>query len=451
MKHHSKIRAITVAVLLALMFTGCKKNLNNTAQKSTAKTEVLARTKPNIIFIVGDDVGYEIPTINGGQSYATPNLDKLARDGMRFTQCRSAALCSPSRFMLLTGKYNFRNYTVWGKMDPGQRTIGNMLKDGGYATCYGGKWQLDGGDPAIRNFGFDKYSIWLPFKICPEDDEGSRYKSAKIYQDGGYLLQSFTDNKYSEDIVSSYLLNFIDSNKAKPFFVYYSMILCHKAFSPTPDDPGYAAWVPDPAVNDTAYFPSMVKYMDKKIGLIINKLKTLGIENNTVIFYIGDNGKPKEITSLYQNKSITGGKGSTVEFGIHVPLICKWPGNIAAGTINGNLVDFTDFLPTLAGIANIPVPAYGILDGTSFYPQLKGKPGTPRNTIFTHFRPLLCSGNDKLTRYSQDSAYKLYETGGFCRFIKDIDEQKPLSDSTLTVKQKQIKQNLQNVLNTMHN
>lgn len=240
MKHNSRLLAVTTIVLLALASAGCKKNLDNAAYKGIEKTEALARTKPNIIFIVGDDVGYEIPTINGGQSYSTPNIDKLAKSGMRFTQCRGAALCSPSRFMLLTGKYNFRNYTVWGQMNAAERTIGNMLKDGGYATCYGGKWQLDGGDASIRNFGFDKYSIWLPYKICPEDAEGSRYKSAKIYQDGGYLSQTVTDNKYSEDIISNYLLNFIDSNKAKPFFVYYSMILCHKAFSPTPDEIGRA-------------------------------------------------------------------------------------------------------------------------------------------------------------------------------------------------------------------
>jgi arylsulfatase A len=100
--------------------------------------------------------------------------------------------------MLLTGKYNFRNYSIWGIMDTSQRTIGNMLKDAGYATCYAvnGNWM-----EAMRlyaKFGFDRYSVWLPFKICPEEAEGSRYKSAKMYQDGGYLPQEFTDNKYSE-------------------------------------------------------------------------------------------------------------------------------------------------------------------------------------------------------------------------------------------------------------
>jgi arylsulfatase A len=450
MKPNSRSLA-AIALLFVVLFENCQKDFETTVNTGIEKTDAVAGIKPNIIFIVGDDIGYEIPAIDGGKSYPTPNIDKLAQSGMRFTQCRSAALCSPSRFMLLTGKYNFRNYGIWGIMDTSQRTIGNMLKDAGYATCYGGKWQLDGGDKSIRKFGFDKYSIWLPFKICPEESEGSRYKSAKIYQDGGYLPQEFTNNKYSEDMISDYLLNFMDSNKTRPFFIYYSMILCHKAFSPTPDNPEYASWVADPAISDTVYYPSMVKYMDKKIGMVIDKVKSLGLDNNTVILYIGDNGTPKNITSLFKNKSITGAKGFTVEYGIHVPLICKWPGKITGGAINGNLIDFTDFLPTLAGIANIPLPRYGILDGTSFYPQLKGRTGTPRSSIFTHFNPLNCGSEDNLIRYAQDSSYKLYGTGEFYRFVKDVNEENPLADSTLTNKQKQIKQNLQNVLNSMHN
>lgn len=430
----------------------CEKNLKQTVTSSRGKLDASSINKPNIIFIVGDDIGYEIPTVDGGRTYSTPNINALAREGMRFTECRGAPLCSPSRFMLLTGKYNFRNYTEWGKMDLSQRTIGNMLKNAGYATCYGGKWQLDGGDVSIRNFGFEKYSVWLPFKVCPEESESSRYKSSKIYQDGAYLPDSFTSNKYSEDIVSNYLFNFIDSNTSKPFFIYYSMILCHQPFCPTPADPEYDAWVPESGISDAAYFPSMVKYMDKKIGMLINKLKKAGLDSNTVIFYIGDNGTPSKITSLFQDTSITGAKGSTVEYGMHVPLICKWPGQIAAGKINRDLIDFTDFLPTLAAVADIPVPEYGLLDGNSFYPQLMGLAGLPRNQIFTYFnKRSTCSEKDHISRYAQDKGYKLYETGKFYHFKIDLNEIDPLQDSTLTPKQKQIKQDLQGILDSMHN
>jgi arylsulfatase A len=121
------------------------------------------------------------------------------------------------------------------------------------------------------------------------------------------------------------------------------------------------------------------------------------------------------------------------------------------GTKKGDLIDFTDFLKTLADIAGIPAPTnYGILDGKSFYAQLTGATGTRRTSVFCHFKPNLCA-QDTLIRYAQDSVYKLYETGKFYKFTTDLNEKKPLSNSSLTRKEKQIKQNFQNVLNAMHN
>lgn len=449
---HPKFKQIYAPLLLLFLLTACKKNFEN---KTTANENIVgmqAAGKPNIVLIIGDDIGYETITVNGGRSYSTPNLDKLASSGMRFTQMRAAPLCSPSRFMLLTGKYNFRNYSVWGKMDTTEHTIGNMLKDAGYATCYAGKWQLDGGDNSIHKLGFDKYSVWLPFKVCPEEAEGSRYKSTKIYENGSYLPDSITTGNYSEDFFSSYVLNFIDSNQSKPFFVYYSMILGHKPHSPTPEDAEYAAWNPDTDGTDTAFYPSMVKYMDEKIGLIMQKIYKLGLQNNTIIIYVGDNGTQRDIISDFRNTTIPGGKGSTIEYGIHVPLFCSWPGSILPNKVNGSVIDFTDFMPTLAGIAGIPVPTdYGTLDGTSFYPQLVGGIGTVRNAIFTQFNPSTCVIKDSIWRYAQDSVYKLYDDGRFINFKTDVFEVSPLADSVLTAKQKKIKRNLQNVINEMHN
>jgi arylsulfatase A len=426
----------------SFIFYSCKKNTGTGTQQH-------ANNKPNIIFILGDDVGYEIPTCNGGTSYSTPNIDKLASEGMRFTQCRSAPLCSPSRFMILTGKYNFRNYTTWGKMDLGQRTIGNLLKDAGYVTCYAGKWQLDGGDKSIKTFGFDNYSVWLPFYQCPE---GIRYKSAPIYENGNFLPQSQTDNKYSEDHFTDYILNFIDSNKSNAFFIYYSMILCHKEFSPTPDDAGYAAWQSIEGNNDKKYFPSMVKYMDKKIGIILDKIKSAGLEKNTIVFYVGDNGTQKEITSGYLNDSITGAKSESLEYGIHVPLICKWPDVIAPGKVNNDIVDFTDILPTMADIADISVlQKYKPVDGFSFYKALNDVNNDARSWSFCHYYPRMCGKYIGLERWAQDTAYKLYETGNFYHFTNDIMQEHPLTNASLTEQQAQIKQSLQDVINSMHN
>ena len=453
MKKHGISLHLFGVVMLITSFCSCEKRLiNRQSAISDEENTVRLAGRPNIIVILGDDIGYEIPAINGGRSYATTNLDRLASNGMRFTQCRAAAMCSPTRFMLLTGKYNFRNYTIWGQMDTSQQTIGNMLRDAGYATCYAGKWQLDGGDNSIRKFGFDKYSVWLPYKVCPEEAEGSRYKSASIYQNAAYLPRSVTSNKYSDDIFSEYVLKFMDSNSQQPFFVLYSMILCHKAYSPPPDDPEYQSWNPAPENSDTAFFPSMVSYMDKKIGLILNKINSLRLANNTIVIFAGDNGTPKDIYSKYKNTIIQGGKGISKEYGIHVPLFCTWPGVIQPGKVNSNLIDFTDFLPTLADIANIPVPLhYGILDGLSFYPQLTGTAGTVRSSVFCQFKPATCLQTNKFARYAQDSIYKLYDDGSFYKFKTDADELNPLADSALTKKQKHIKQNLQTVISAMHN
>src|SRR4051812_3966625 len=185
-----KIPAYLNVLFLNLVFivglTGCQKDFetikNNDINSQSSSSAVVS--KPNILFIVGDDVGFEVLTCDGGQSYSTPNIDKLAKNGMLFTQCHSSPMCAPSRVSLLTGKYNFRNYTKWGYLSTDQRTLANMLSDAGYATCYAGKWQLDGGYNSIKTFGWQKSSVWLPFLYSDERAEGSRYKSPKVYQDG---------------------------------------------------------------------------------------------------------------------------------------------------------------------------------------------------------------------------------------------------------------------------
>src|SRR5580765_4373913 len=155
---------LAILCCLTCVLQSCRKQADHATQPPLSPPP----DKPNIILILADDYGYEVPQFNGGQSYQTPNLNQMAQQGMRFTQCHSTALCSPSRFMLLTGKYNFRNYTAWGTMDTSQRTIANMLRDAGYATCIAGKWQLNGGESLIKNSGFDNYVVW---EILGSDDD----------------------------------------------------------------------------------------------------------------------------------------------------------------------------------------------------------------------------------------------------------------------------------------
>jgi arylsulfatase A-like enzyme len=190
-----------------ILFSSCKKSVssNNNAEKL------------NIVLILGDDVGYEVFTCNGGQSYVTTAVDNLALQGMRFTQCHVCPNCSPTRVEMLTGKYNFRNYIGWGNLDRSQKTIANMLHDAGYATCVAGKWQLNGGDESIHAFGFDKYLVFEPFYVDDEAIENLyRYKNPRLYENGDYLPSSATDGKYADDMFADYISNFIDSNASHP-------------------------------------------------------------------------------------------------------------------------------------------------------------------------------------------------------------------------------------------
>lgn len=454
---------ILLFVVLAMLITSCRKKDFKEISSSdiagqTGNPNILKRT--NIIVIMGDDIGYEVPTVNGGQSYETPNLDLLAKTGMRFTQCHSSPFCAPSRWMLVTGKYNFRNFDQYGVLGTDQRTFANMLHDNGYATAVYGKWAMDGGDTSIHIFGFDQYAIWNPYKDFEgdHDNKGSHYKNPSIYDNGNFIADSLTEGKYGDDIFTDSLMNFIEANKNKNFFAYYPMTLCHAPLSPTPDDPEFAAWHGGHGANDTAFFPSMVKYTDKLIGKIVQKVKDLNIANQTAIIVIaGDNGCQQDIVSIFNGYPIQGGRQDHTEIGTHVPLFIYWPGTIAPGIVNDDLIDFTDFLPTIADIAGVALPTtYGTLDGTSFYPQLIGEPGTPRDYIFCHYEPFPTIGGTQLYRWAQNKTYKLYDTsstkqgGGFYNIVKDVAEKYPLPNATLSTQEKEIKKQFQSVFVQMH-
>ena len=416
---------------------------------SITKTKAQAQ-KPNIIFILGDDIGYKALTSNGGNLFFTPTIDSLANNGMRFTQCYSSPLCSPSRFLLLTGKYNFRNYYKWGLIDTTEKTMANLFKDAGYKTGCFGKWQFGGGDPSIHILGFDEYTV---HDALGPSEIGSRYKNPDIYTHGNFLPKFKTKNKYGPDIISDSLLKFIEDNKSVPFFVYYPLILTHGPFSPTPDDTAFANWH---FGNDTSFFPSMVKYMDKEIGKLMAKLQELGIDKNTVIVFTGDNGSPKKVEEYNDNgEGESGGKAKTTSTGTHVPLIVYWPAKVVPGTVNNDLIDFTDFLPTFAGIANISIPKTWTTDGVDFSPRLTGGAGAPRSWIFDYFNhdPSKSITRDTTRRFAQTAQYKLYDTSAannerlFYDIVKDAEEANPIPDNLLTAEEKEIKDQLLNVIN----
>lgn len=409
--------------------------------------------KPNIILILADDIGYEVPTYTGGQSYSTPSIDNLAQTGIQFTRCNVCPNCSPTRIELLTGKYGFRNYTQWGSLNPSQKTIANMLHDAGYKTCVAGKWQLGGGDASIRGFGFDKYLVFEPFYTMEEAAENRRrYKNPHLYENGNYLPDNKTKNKYADDMFVDYISGFIDSNLTSPFFIYYPLSLCHMPFSPTPDDAAYKNWDPVNDGYDTAYFPSMVHYMDKKVQQVIDKIKSAGLINNTIIIFLGDNGTPITIHSKYKGNILQGGKGTSTTYGTNVPLIVSWQGTIAPQLTSGGLIDASDFLPTIADMAKIQKPTtFGALDGISFYPLLSGSKQRLRDWIYCYWNPMM--GKPAFKVWVQDETYKQYDTTNqnfFFNISSDSFELNPIANDQLTPGESLRKNMFDSILSVMH-
>jgi arylsulfatase A len=388
--------------------------------------------RPNIILIMADDLGYECLGCYGSKSYKTPVLDRLAGAGMRFEHCYSQPLCTPSRVKIMTGQYNFRNYTAFGVLNPMQKTFGHLLQRCGYATCVVGKWQLYGSVNQAHEVrgtgslpgqaGFDESCLWQI------KDRGPRYKDPLIAQNG--KAREDLEGKYGPDVFTDYALDFIERHKAGPFFLYFPMALVHSPFVPTPDNED---WKKRTHKNNTKYFADMVSYMDKIVGRIVRKLDQLGLRENTLVLFTGDNGTHKSIKSKMPNAVIQGAKGETTDAGTRVPLIANWPGVVPAvnrtgtrpaGRVCSDLVDFTDFVPTFAEMVGISPPEDMIIDGRSFLPQLRGKKGNPRDWIFCHYDPRW--GKRERRCFVRDKRWKLYDNGQLFNVEADVLEQNPI-------------------------
>ena len=458
-----RIHLLICLLFVLVTITGCQKPEFAKANGLEVSDATGGSSHPNIILILADDVGYEIPTYTGGQSYSTPNIDYMAAHGLQFTKAHTAPLCSPSRFMLMTAKYNFRNYTTWEVMDTSQRTIANLLKTKGYTTCAAGKWQFDGGDASIHAFGFDRYLVTDPYKTTVEENGGRVrvFKDPQVYENGNFWPDAEAKGKYGEDLIRDYMFNFIDSvtkapNK-KPFFVYWATNLVHDPFGPTPDDPEFSTWNPNKKEEpgDTVYFSSMIKYHDKLIGQLLSKLQTDNIDDKTVILWLGDNGTSADIYSVWNGQVVRGGKSDAKESGTHVPMLAYAPGHIKPGT-DTSLISLVDFMSTIGDMAKATIPSsYGTTDGISFYRQLLGDYSNVRPWIFCHFtgagkvetNPLF------LRRWMQDNTYKQYDSltnanysKKFFDLISDPSESHPIPANQMTAKEKTISnQFLQNM------
>lgn len=383
-----------------------------------------AEAPPNVVLIMADDFGYECVAANGG-NYRTPHLDQLAKTGVRFERCYVQPLCTPTRVQLMTGLYNQRNYVQFGLLPANQKTFGNWFQKAGYATGVFGKWQLGGGFEGPEHFGFGDYCLWQLTRRPP------RYANPGLEFEG--TTHDYSQGEYGPDLVSDALCRFIETNKAKPFFAYYPMIITHDPFEPTPDSPDYRKSAKGPEgdrsrVAAAKYFPDMVSYADKLVGKVVAKLEALGLRERTLIVFLGDNGTGKGITSEWNGKPYKGGKGSHTESGMHVPLIVNWPGKIAGGRVATHLVDSTDFVPTLLDAARLARPTEVVLDGHSLWPYLEGKAFTPRSHIYSWYAR---GGGTTGSEFVRGPKLKLYRDGKIFDVLADPDENRPLKSTEL--------------------
>ena len=343
-----------------------------------------ANDQPNIILIMADDMGYEALSSNGSESCKSPNLDKLAAKGVRFTNCFSNPICTPSRVKLMTGQYNVRNYVKFGWLDREQTTFAHQLKAAGYATAIAGKWQLGRDKDTPQHFGFEQSCLWQHTRSGRSNEDGKnidrRFVNPQLEFNG--VEKDFTNGEYGPQVCTDFICDFIDKNKKKPFLVYYPMILTHCPFDPTPDS---TDWDPK-RLGSTTYkgdrndpqrhFRDMVAYADKAVGQIVSQLEKSGVRDNTLIIFTGDNGTDTPIVTPWNGKKVVGGKGTMSDTGTRVPLIVNWPAGIRkAGRVVDDLVEFTDVFPTICEVTTAKLPKNHPGDGASIVPVLRNQAG----------------------------------------------------------------------------
>ena len=353
----------------------------------TIAKPIQSSAKPNIIFILADDLGFEALGCYGAENYKglgavkTPNLDYLAAKGMKFTNCFATPVSSPARAEFLTGKYNFRigfpdiagrSGSVESLDTKAHPTIAQYLKQVGYTTAVCGKWHIGPPEKGILIPTLPETTFNHP-RVCG-------FERQSIF--GGGHLEDYGEPKpelYTPAIIQKWAINFLKepARKQDPFFLYYASPIPHVPLMPTPLNPEGDSKV-------MSNFPFLIEYLDGQVGEILRTLKEQGLEENTIIFFSGDNGTATTVTTqMNDGKEIKGGKATMDDTGSKVPLIAFCPGKIPENTSCSDLVDFSDLLPTLLQLAGTTVPK-GI-DGVSFSEKLCGRTGTARAWVHTHF------------------------------------------------------------------
>jgi len=391
-----------------------------------------AERKPNIIFIHADDLGYGDLSCYGQQKFRTPNIDGLASEGTRYTQYYAGStVCAPSRCALMTGLHT-GHCLIRGNarvnLRPSDVTVAKVLQRAGYATGLAGKWGLghEGSEGVPTRQGFDffygyldqvhAHNYWPTFLVRNEE----RVKLKNVVPNEGKEGQGVASERveYSDDLIHREGLSFIEKNREKPFFLYLATTLPHannEAKNKGMEIPDYGEFKdkdwPEPEKGRAA----MITRLDRNVGEVMKKIKDLGLEGNTVVFFTSDNGPHNEggSNAAFFNSSgpLRGTKRDMTEGGIRVPMIVRWPGKVAAGAVSDAVWCHWDFLPTAAELAGVASPE--ALDGLSCAPILLGKPGRSHEYLYWEFfergfDQAVRMGDWKGIRNGVDGAIQLY-------------------------------------------
>lgn len=335
--------------------------------------------KPNVIYIMADDLGYGDLGCYGQKLIKTPNVDRMADEGMKFTQHYSgSALCAPSRCSLMTGKHTGHTFIRNNKVMPfegnlpipkDEITIGELMQKGGYVTACIGKWGLgypgSEGDP--NNQGFDH---WFGYN-CQR--QAHSYYPQHLWRNADKVMlkgnQKGGQKEYSHDLLTKEALGFIEANKDKLFFLYLPYTIPHTKFQ-VPELGEYADknWDKNHKIQ-----AAMISRMDGDVGKILELLKKLGIDEDTLVIFTSDNGAHGAggtLAKFTASGELRARKASLYEGGIRVPMVARWPKKIKAGTVSDHVSAFWDILPTCCDIAGQSVPKAS--DGLSMLPELLG-------------------------------------------------------------------------------
>jgi len=366
---YKKSAPLVIAFLLLL--SACAQ------QKKVSKSEALiTKTKPNILFILLDDMGKEWVSSYGAEDIQTPTIDQIAKEGTQFTNSWSMPQCTPSRVTLITGQYPWRHGWInhfdvprWGHganfdadLNP---SFARVMQSAGYKTCAAGKWQINDfrlQPEVMKDHGFDEYCMWTGAEGGNEKASQERYWDPYIHTKKGSKTYK---GKFGEDVFSDFIINFMEKNKEDPMLIYYPMCLPHGPLVATPSEPN--------ATGKMEKHKAMVSYTDFILKKLINALEDLKIRDNTIIVWTTDNGTSGTIVGNRDGRAVRGGKTFLTENGVNAPFIVNCPGKVPSGVVTDALVDFTDILPTFAELGGAELPENYAGDGHSFAPLLLGE------------------------------------------------------------------------------